>query len=127
MSFTFAFSVVLSSDNFSDVGLYNGTTPVINTVYSGVWDGGATFFSFLFWGPIDNVIAFFESRDGVTFRNGTFVFLPGGTGFGHGLFAGDPVFLGIIGDELVPIFGHSFFVFNAIKTTKCQQEDGLHM
>ena len=114
MSFTFAFSVVLSSDGFSDVGLYNGTTPVINTVYSGVLDGGATFFSFLFWGPIDNVIAFFESRDGVTFRDGSFVFLPGGAGFGHGFFAGDTVFLGIIGDELVPGFCHGFFCFQCI-------------
>ena len=125
MSFTFAFSVVLSSDNFSDVGLYNGTTPVINTVNSGVWDGGATFLSFLFWGwEIDNVIAFFEARDGVTFRDGTFVFLPGGTGFGHGLFSGDTVFLGVFGNELVPSFRHFFLFSMHIKTTKCQQEDG---
>ena len=115
MSFTFAFSVVLSSDDISDIGLNNGTTSVINPVDGGVWDGGATFFlCFLFWGPIDNVIAFFEAWDGVTFRDGSFVFLPGGAGFGHGFFAGDTVFLGIIGDELVPGFCHGFFCFQCI-------------
>ena len=94
MSFTFTFCVMFSSDNFGDIGLDDGTTSVINTVNGGVSDGG-TFGVFLFFGrgPVDDIVAFFEAWDGVSFRESAFVFLPGGAGFGHGIFAGETVFL----------------------------------
>ena len=108
LPFAFSFGVVLSSDDFGDIGLNDSPPSMVYPMNGSGSNGGASSrFSLFFWrGPVDNVIPLLETWDGVTFGLRALILLPGRPGLCHCFFAGETVLCGVFCDELIPGFGH---------------------
>ena len=103
--------VVLSSDDFSDIGLNNSPPSMIHSMDCGGCDGRAVCLTFFDRWEVQNVISLLKTGDRVAFRLCALILLPTRSGLSHGFFAGESVLFCVFCDELIPGFGHSFFLF----------------